>query len=137
PPASCHARHVVLRPPPGPVLHRLAGIDQEPRDEVRFLLVLLQVEAVGAAVDFPVDVLDVVARGVLAVLGELDGEPVPRAAVPAGEVALDHLPGLQLQAVDAGQNGGGGEGDGGPAGGGGDPRPTAPATTAVGRPGSG
>ena len=90
----------------GAVAHRLAGVDEQPRDEVRLLLVLLEVVALGAAVDLPVDVLDVVAGGVLAVLGELDGEPVPRAAVPAGEVALDDLPGLQLQAVDAGQNGG-------------------------------
>ena len=37
-------------------------------------------------------------------LGELDGEPVPRAAVLPGEVALDDLPGLQFEAVDAGED---------------------------------
>ena len=85
-------------------LHALAGVHHHPRDEVRFLLVLLQVVAFGAAVDLPVDVPDVVAGGVLAVLGELDGEPVPRASVPPGEVALDHLPGVEFQAVDAGED---------------------------------
>jgi len=32
-------------------------------------------------------------RGRTAVLGELDREPLERAAVNAGEVAFDHLPG--------------------------------------------
>ena len=98
------ARQVVLREPPRAVLHRLAGVNDEPRDEVGLLLVLLEVEPLGAAVDLPVDVLDVVAGGVLAVLRELDREPVPRAPVPPGEVALDELPRLQFEAVDAGEN---------------------------------
>ena len=56
------ARDVVLRvSSPSPHLHRLAGVHQHPRDEVRFLLVLLQVVPLGAAVHLPVDVLDVVA----------------------------------------------------------------------------
>ena len=63
----------------------------------------LRIEAAGAAVDLPVDVLDVVAGDVLAVLGELDGEAVVGALVHAREVALDDQPGLQLQAAHLGQ----------------------------------
>src|SRR5262249_49301988 len=55
----------------------------------RLLLVLLHVVAVGAAEDLPVDVLELVAPGVLAVLRELDGEPVVRRAVLARDEALD------------------------------------------------
>ena len=104
------AGEVVLRPRPRAVSHRLAGIDQEPGDEVRLLLVLLQVEPLGAAEDLPVDVLDVVAGRVLAVLGELDGEAVPRTAMAAGQVPLHDLPGFELQAVDPRQYGGVGNG---------------------------
>ena len=86
-----------------PYAHRLADVEQQPADEVRLLLVLLEVEAAGPAVDLPVDVLDVVAGDVLAVLGELDGEAVVRALVHARQVALDDQPRLQLQAADLGE----------------------------------
>ena len=46
---------------PRPIGHRPAGIEHQPGHKVRFLFVLLEVEAFGAAVDFPVDVADVVA----------------------------------------------------------------------------
>ena len=51
--------------------------------EVGLLLVLLQVELVGLGPDLPVDVADVVAGHVLAMLGELDREAVVRAGVHA------------------------------------------------------
>ncbi len=56
------------------VAHRVAGIEQQVTGEVGFLFVLFDGVAVGAAVTFPVDVPDVVAGDVLAVLDELDGE---------------------------------------------------------------
>ena len=46
---------------------------------------------------------DVVARHVLAVLGELDGEAVVRAGVHARDVALDHQPGLEVEPFEASQ----------------------------------
>jgi hypothetical protein len=61
------------------------------------------IEAPGAALDLPVDVLDVVAGNILAMLGELDGEAVVGALVHAREVALDDEPGLDLQAADLGE----------------------------------
>ena len=67
------------------------------------LFVLLQVELVGLGPDFPVDVPDVVARHILAMLGELDGEAVVRAGMHPGHVTLDHHARLQVQPLDASQ----------------------------------
>ena len=73
-------RHVLARG----VGHRLARIQQQVQEKVRLLLVLLEVELVGLGPDLPVDVADVVAGHVLAVLGELDREAVVRAGcIPA------------------------------------------------------
>ena len=72
-------------------------------EQVGLLLVLLEVELVGLGPDLPVDVADVVARHVLAVLGELDGEAVVRAGMHPGDVALDHHAGLQVQPLEASQ----------------------------------
>jgi hypothetical protein len=61
------------------VRHAAGGVDEEVGLEVGLLLVLLDVIAIGLAVGAPVDVADLVAGVVLAVLGELDGEPLVRA----------------------------------------------------------
>ena len=73
-------------------------------DEVRFLLVLLDGVAFAAAVALPVDVADVVAGDVFAVLDELDGEALVRALVVADAQALDDLPGLQAEGFGTGEN---------------------------------
>src|SRR5262245_32145877 len=70
-------------------------------DEVGLLLVLLHVEAVGLAVDLPVEVAEVVARRVLAVLRELHGEPLVRAPVPPRDDTLDDQPCAEVQPRDA------------------------------------
>ena len=72
-------------------------------DEVRLLLVLLDGVALGAAVALPVDVADVVAGDVLAVLDELDGEAAERALVVADAQALDDGAGLQARALRRGR----------------------------------
>ena len=74
---------------PVAVEHRLAGVEQDVADEVGLLLVLLDRVAFGAAVALPVDVADVVAGDVLAVLDELDREAAERALVVADAQALD------------------------------------------------
>jgi len=74
-------------------------------DVIGFLLVLLDVIAVGAAEDFPVQVADVVAGGVFAVLGKLDGKAVVGRLVFAGDVALDDLPRVQAERLGAGHRG--------------------------------
>src|SRR5262249_40571692 len=58
-------------------------------------------ELVAAAEHAPVDVPRVEPGDVLAVLGELDGEPLVRAAVHAGEVPFDDLLGGQRQVLQA------------------------------------
>ena len=68
---------------PGAVVHRGAGVDDERGAEVALFLVLLDVVAVGAAEDAPVEPAQVVAGRVFAILGELDVEAVERAAVQA------------------------------------------------------
>ena len=54
--------------------HGGGGVEADGGAEVGFLFVLLDVVAVGAGEDGPVEVFEFVAGDVLAVLGELDGE---------------------------------------------------------------
>ncbi len=73
-------------------------------DQVRLVLVLLEIELVGAAEHLPVDVPQVVAGRVLAMLGKLDREPVVRAAMHARDVPFDDPRRPQLQAFEFGQH---------------------------------
>ena len=65
------------------VEHRSARVQKDVADEIRLLLILLDGIAIGASVAFPVDVLDIVARDVFAVLDELHGEAAVGTAVVA------------------------------------------------------
>ena len=58
--------------------------------------------AIGAGEDAPVEPAQVVARGIFAVLGELDVEAVERAAVLAADRPLDEPPRAQGQVGDLG-----------------------------------
>ena len=69
------------------VAHRGAGVEHEMADEVRLHLVLLDEEHVAREVQPPVDVLGIVAPGILAVAGKLDGEARQRRLVRPGQVA--------------------------------------------------
>ncbi len=85
----------------GAVFHRFAPVDDEVGDEVRVLLVLLDVVAVCAAEDLPIQMAEIVAGGVFAVLGKFDGKSVERRAVLANAVTLhdsarDHAKSLTL-----------------------------------------
>ena len=86
-----------------PIAHALADIQHQLADQVRLVVVLLHVELVGAAEHFPVDVSQVVARRVLAVLGKLDREAVKGAAVQARHIAFHDVPSTQMQAFDLSQ----------------------------------
>src|SRR5205807_296902 len=65
--------------------------------DVRLRLKLLEVVLVGLGVDAPVEILQVIAGHVLAVLAELDGEAVERAGVQARQEALDDELGAQVE----------------------------------------
>jgi len=84
-------------------VHGAGGVDEDEQVEVGFLLVLFELEFVGAAEDFPVEVTEVVAGDVLAVLGELDAEASEGRAVQAGGEALDDHAGAKLEAAEAGE----------------------------------
>ena len=81
------------------VLHALAGIEQQIAEQIGFLFKLLQIESIAFAEHFPIDVAQIVARRVLAMLGKFVREAAVRAAMQAGHIAFDDSPGAQLQAV--------------------------------------
>ena len=77
---------------------------QDRQLRVGLAAIALQVAALGAGEDVPVDVTQIVALGVGAVLGELLAEPEIGRPVQAGDETVDHGFGHQVQAGDAGQN---------------------------------
>ena len=80
--------------------HRGAEVHHQVAGDVGLGLELLEVILVGLGVDVPVEVLEVVAGDVLAMLGELDGEALERAGVQAGQEALDDELGAQVEPGD-------------------------------------
>ncbi len=92
-PRVCELRHAVGPGEP----HRPAGVDGEVRDEIRRLAELLRVEAIGPREELPVDVLQVVAGTIVAVLAELRAVAVKRAPVQTGDGAVDGDAGDQLE----------------------------------------
>ena len=90
---------VRLGPPARAVAHRPAVVDEQVAAQVGLVLELLDVVAVGAGEEPPVEVAEVVAGAVLAVFGELDREAVVGAAVQAAPQPLDHAARAQLQRV--------------------------------------
>ena len=72
-----------------PVVHRVAGVDDEGDADVALFLVLLDVMPVRPREDAPVEPAKIVAGGVLAVLGELDVEAVKRAAMLTADRTFD------------------------------------------------
>ena len=75
----------------GAVAHRAAGIDDEAAPQVGVGLILLDVVAIRAAVDPPVEPTEVIARHILSVLGKLNARPAVRADMTARHAA-DHRP---------------------------------------------
>ena len=94
-----------LGPPKGTEIHGVALVHQEMAAEVGFVLELPDVIPVAPGINAPVEMAGVVAGGVLAVFGELDGETMIGTAVQAGPETLDHRAGTQLQAADAHERG--------------------------------
>ena len=82
------------------VAHRAGEVHHQIAGQVGLGLELLDVEPVGLGVNVPVDVGDVVAGRVLAVLGKLDREPLERAGVQPGDEALDDELGAQVEPGD-------------------------------------
>lgn len=72
-------------------------VDEDLTAEVGLFLVLLDEEAVGAAIEAPVDVGGGFAGVVVAIVGEFDREAVQGAAMAACNETLDHLPGKEVE----------------------------------------
>src|SRR5208337_4822110 len=71
--------------------------------EVGFFFILLDVEPVGPPKHAPVEVPRIVAGGVLAMLGELDAEPLVGAGVQPRDEPLDDAAGHQRKVLHARQ----------------------------------
>lgn len=82
------------------VVHAAGAVHHEVAFEIRLGLELLDVVAVGLAVDAPVDQAGIVAGRVLAVLAELHRKPVKRRAVQPAQESLHDKPGLQVQTLN-------------------------------------
>ena len=80
--------------------HGTALVDENLTTEVGFLLELLYVEAVGAPIKMPVDVLGTLTIVVLAVVGELNREAVIRTLMLTCDETLDNLPRTPLEMVE-------------------------------------
>ena len=83
-------------------MHRIADVQDDVAAQVGFFLELLDVILVGLGPDLPVEMANVVAGGVFAVLHEFDAVPEERTAVHARDEAFDHEAGPQIEARNAG-----------------------------------
>src|SRR5262249_41751006 len=71
--------------------------------QVGLILVLLEIDLVAFAEHLPIDIAQVVAGSVLAVLGKFYRESVVRTAMQTGHVAFDDMPRSQAQALNLSQ----------------------------------
>lgn len=71
--------------------HGCGLVDEYLTAKIGLFLVLLDEKAVGTSVEAPVDVRCTLARVVVAVVGEFDGESVEWTAVSSCNETLDHL----------------------------------------------
>ena len=84
----------------GPERHRGRGVDDQVQAEILFVDEELHVQAVEPGVDVPVDVAEVVAVPVGAVVGELHAVPASRAAPLALDAAAEGPARQQRQALE-------------------------------------
>ncbi len=90
----------------GAELHGVAGVEQYGQQAVGFAAKALQIQPLASGVDVPIDVAKIVAGIVGAIFGELLAETEVGRAVQAGDEAIDHGLGDQIEAGDAGEDGG-------------------------------
>ena len=87
----------------GAEAHGGGGVEEEEELGIGLALVAFEEAAVGAGEDVPIDVAEVVALGVGAILGEFLGEAEVRRAMESGDEAVDHGLGYQVEAGDGGE----------------------------------
>ena len=91
---------LVLVHRPAAVAHAVRHVAQQRAAEVGVFLELFDVVAVLLRPDFPIDVAQVVAEGVLAMLAKLDRLAEVRTAMHAGEESLDDVPCAEIEPGD-------------------------------------
>jgi hypothetical protein len=79
------------------VAHRPALVEQDGTPQIRFFLVLANVNAIRLPENLPVDMTRLVATDVLTMLLELDTEALVWRTVQAGTESLDDASGKHLQ----------------------------------------
>ena len=89
--------HLELAEGAGPVGHRGTGIEHEQGRDVGLFLVALDIVAVHAPEDLPVEMTQVIAGNVFAMFNELHAEAVAGALVLARQEAIDDALGYQLE----------------------------------------
>ena len=85
-------------------LHRPRDVEQDRHVRVSVGLILLDVIAIGARVEAPVDAADVVAGDVAAMLGKVDRGAEERRPVQPVDEALHHRAREQLEVADPRQD---------------------------------
>jgi len=89
-----------LADPAATEAHRLRHVEQDAEVRVGVRLILLDVVAIGAGVQPPVDAPDVIAGDVAAVLGEVDRGAEERRAMQAVDEAFDDVARHQLEVAN-------------------------------------
>jgi hypothetical protein len=87
------------------IAHGGAGVEQDQQLGIRFAAIALQIHALAAGEDIPIDVAQIVTRRVGAVLGELLAETEIGGAVQAGDEAVHDGLGDEVESVDGGESG--------------------------------
>ncbi len=90
-----------LRAPGGcaPIVHRGAGIANNVEADIGLLHVTLDTQPVAARVEPPIQVTQIVAGLVIAVVAELDAKPVKRAVMQPAEEAFHDVARFEIQSL--------------------------------------
>src|ERR1700744_4053242 len=94
-------RIIDLTKTPIPVIHRQAGIHQQPDGDTRLDLRLPDIIPVCPRIPLPVEPAQVITRLVAAVLTELETRPLDLALIDTGHEAIDHESGCKRQILDS------------------------------------
>src|SRR5262245_48849085 len=85
--------------------HGCAGVDKDVGEEVHFLAKQLDVEPVAASINAPVEIAQVVARRIAAVVGEFQTGAAARRRIAARMAAKELFARAQPQGFELGQKG--------------------------------
>lgn len=82
------------------IFHRSAGVTDDVEADVRLQHVALDAEAIAAGVEPPIEVAEVVAGLVIAIVAEFDAETMKRTVVEATEETFHDVAGSEVEAFE-------------------------------------